>query len=234
MSKRDLRYYKSLKYKVELHFDSEENCWFARLPELGDVLADGTTPEEALRKALRLKDQVLESDYKRGLPIGEPRPEVEYSGRFLLRIPKSLHQELAEEAEREETSINRLSIQILSAELQRRKLMRDVTDEVRTSIRNLIGEETRSYFAQQFEPVTNQPLAVLQVADISQAIDLGQGAIDVIRVGQWSANWPLQHGFHGLTYWRRGRPQGERLRDLIETSQSFDRPEQEPKKEAAA
>src|SRR5918995_615019 len=106
MKKRDLQYYKDLNYKIELNFDAEDGCWYARFPELGAVLTDGKTQEEALKNVLKLKDEVLASDYNKGLPIPEPRPEVDHSGRFLLRVPKSLHKRLAEEAEREGTSIN--------------------------------------------------------------------------------------------------------------------------------
>lgn len=136
----DLSYYRSLKYKVELFFSKEDNRWFARLPELGEVLADSATPKKALEKVLKLKNEVLESDYEQGLPIPEPLPEVEYSGRFLTRVPKSLHQRLAEEAEREGTSINRLMIQLLSEALERRQNKQATTDEIRDSVRGIIQE----------------------------------------------------------------------------------------------
>ncbi len=145
MNKRDLQYYKGLNYKIELTFDSEDNCWYARLPELGDVLADGSTSDEALRKVLTLKDEILELDYKRDLPIPEPRPELDYSGRFLLRVPKSLHKKLAQEAEAEGTSINRLAIQILSEDLERRQTMRTVTDSIKTTVRDVITESCNKF-----------------------------------------------------------------------------------------
>jgi hypothetical protein len=52
---------------------------------LGDVLSDGETPEEAVKKVLNLKDEVI-ADYQRGLRIPEPQKEIEYSGKFLLRV----------------------------------------------------------------------------------------------------------------------------------------------------
>jgi predicted HicB family RNase H-like nuclease len=95
------------------------------------VLSDGATAEEAVKKVLSLKDEVIEADYKRGLKIPEPREEIEYSGRFLLRVPKSLHRDLAEEAERDGTSINRFVIQVLSAALERRKTLATVAESIK-------------------------------------------------------------------------------------------------------
>jgi len=120
MPKREVGYYKRLKYRIETFFGDEDQCWFARLPDLWDTMADGKSPEEAIRKVLKLKDQVIDIVHKTGRQIPEPRQEIEYSGRFLLRVPKSLHQKLAQEAEREGTSINRLVIQVLSEEMTRR------------------------------------------------------------------------------------------------------------------
>jgi hypothetical protein len=40
------------------------------------------------------------------MPIPEPRPEEEYSGKFVVRVPRSLHRELVETAEREGVSLN--------------------------------------------------------------------------------------------------------------------------------
>jgi antitoxin HicB len=48
----------------------------------------------------------LEVALEDGVEIPEPRDPDAFSGRFLLRIPKSLHAELAERAELEGVSLN--------------------------------------------------------------------------------------------------------------------------------
>ena len=152
-NERDLRYYKKLNYKMDVFFDEEDSRWYARLPELGAVLADGATPDEAVTKVLSLKDEVIESDFKRGLPIPEPRPVVEYSGKFLLRVPKSLHQKLADEAEREGTSINRLAIQLLSVCLDQREITKTVTHSIKTIVSGAVNECIKARFATIFSAV---------------------------------------------------------------------------------
>jgi antitoxin HicB len=48
----------------------------------------------------------LEVALEEGLPIPEPRPDEAYSGKFVVRVPRSLHRELVEMAEHEGVSLN--------------------------------------------------------------------------------------------------------------------------------
>ena len=43
-----------------------------------------------------------------GQAIPEPAPKEEYSGKFVVRLPRSLHRQLVESAEREGVSLNQL------------------------------------------------------------------------------------------------------------------------------
>ncbi len=153
MNERSLDYYKSLNYKIQVDFSSEDKCWYARIPELWDTLVDAETPGEALQKAFGLKDEILEMAYKEGRDIPLPRPDIEYSGRFLLRVPKTLHAKLASEAEREGTSINRLAIQFLSTELERRQTLRTVSDEIKSAFHDVLTTQFSGYRAPLAEPM---------------------------------------------------------------------------------
>ena len=66
----------------------------------------GDTPEEALEAILDAMQGWLEIALEKGNPIPEPRPEEDYSGKFVVRVPKSLHRKLVEEAEKEGVSLN--------------------------------------------------------------------------------------------------------------------------------
>jgi len=50
----------------------------------------------------------IEVALEEGIPVPEPRREEEYSGKFVVRLPKSLHHKLAQIAEREGVSLNSL------------------------------------------------------------------------------------------------------------------------------
>ena len=56
----------------------------------------------------------LEVAIERGLVIPEPASESQYSGRFTLRIPKTLHKKLAQHAKKENVSLNQYAIHLLS------------------------------------------------------------------------------------------------------------------------
>jgi antitoxin HicB len=48
----------------------------------------------------------LEVALEEGIPIPEPRPDEDYSGKFVVRVPRSLHRELVQRAEQEGVSLN--------------------------------------------------------------------------------------------------------------------------------
>jgi predicted HicB family RNase H-like nuclease len=56
----------------------------------------------------------IETALEDGQSIPEPRRDESYSGKFVLRVPRSLHRELAEAAERDNVSLNTFSVTALS------------------------------------------------------------------------------------------------------------------------
>jgi predicted HicB family RNase H-like nuclease len=55
------------------------------------------------------------------MDIAEPDNLDNYSGQFKLRIPKSLHKELAEQSKREGISMNQYCVYLLSRQLATNK-----------------------------------------------------------------------------------------------------------------
>ena len=56
----------------------------------------------------------LEAALQDGLGIPEPQSLRDYSGQFKLRLPKSLHQQLAEHAKQEGVSMNQYCVYLLT------------------------------------------------------------------------------------------------------------------------
>jgi hypothetical protein len=56
----------------------------------------------------------IEGEYEDGAEIPEPSYPEEYSGKFNLRLPKSLHRQLAEAAEEDGVSLNQYVITLLA------------------------------------------------------------------------------------------------------------------------
>jgi predicted HicB family RNase H-like nuclease len=120
--KKDLDYYMNLPYTIEVVPipDSEGGGFTAQLPQLGRfaVVGDGETIEEAITDLEKLKRERFSVYLKDGVKIPEPEPEKEdFSGRFLVRIPKVLHRQLVEAAKDNQTSLNQYVTYLLSTNL---------------------------------------------------------------------------------------------------------------------
>ena len=105
--------YMRLPYKMELIPDGDEGGYVVSFPELPGCLSSGETAETAILNALDAKKCWIEAALEDGLNIPEP-DQTTYSGQFKLRIPKSLHRSLAEQAKSEGISMNQYCIYLLS------------------------------------------------------------------------------------------------------------------------
>lgn len=172
-NKKSEEFYQALNYRMDVYFHPEDDCWFARLPELWGVMSDGKSPEEAVQKVQELKREMIHIAYEQEREIPEPRVEPEYSGRFLLRVPRSLHKRLADEAEREETSINRLAIQLLSSSLERRDSMAVLTDCIKSAVNDAVEEKLKSWLSSKPSLPTSEQRQVSTVFPSKHYVLLG-------------------------------------------------------------
>lgn len=112
--KKDLKYYLSLPYTVILRPD-EESVWVAKIEELDGCVAHGTTQAEAITILDEIKVAWLEEALEIGDSIPEPvNLEGLPSGKWLQRVPRSLHKKLTRLATAEEVSLNQLVTAILA------------------------------------------------------------------------------------------------------------------------
>ena len=112
-SRRDADYYLSLPYAIELR-RYEDGTWFARMPELRGCMTEGDTLGEVMEMIRDAQRAWIEACLEDGTPIPDPQPSPHYSGQFRVRLPRSLHQELAQRAEQEGTSLNQIVVSVLS------------------------------------------------------------------------------------------------------------------------
>lgn len=112
---KDLNYYMSLPYHLEIIPDKAEGGYAARFPELPGCLTCADTMTELIPMAEDAKKTWLESALADGIKIPEPKPlDREYSGQFKLRLPKSLHRLLADHAKSEGLSMNQYCLYLLA------------------------------------------------------------------------------------------------------------------------
>ena len=118
--------YMQADYQVHLHREEQngELYWVAEIPDLPGCIADGESPEEALRSLDEAKRLWVEAAIEEARPVPVPFQTEGYSGRILLRVPKSLHRRLAGRARLEDTSMNQLMVLLLSESLAPRETYR--------------------------------------------------------------------------------------------------------------
>lgn len=120
--KPSVEFYMSLNYPVEVRRLSKEEGggYLVCIPYLGRWMfaASGDTLEEALQALEEVKRDHFERLLAEGKTIPLPPPvdaeEEEYSGRFVVRIPRHLHKRLAELAQREGCSLNQYVTTLLA------------------------------------------------------------------------------------------------------------------------
>lgn len=108
MNTHTVDYYLNLPYTIEVVRDNdlEYPGWVATVAELSGCMTQADTFEELgemIDEAMRLW---LEAALEDGIEIPEPRLEADYSGKFVVRVPSSLHRALALQSEREGVSLN--------------------------------------------------------------------------------------------------------------------------------
>ncbi|MBI5886555.1 MAG: toxin-antitoxin system HicB family antitoxin [Deltaproteobacteria bacterium] len=106
MSDKDLNYYLSLNYPMNLIWDADDKVYFVEFPDLSGCMVHGTTPTSAVKLAQEVKKEWLVEALTSGISINEPKTDDDYSGKFVARLTPALHKRLAEQAAVEGRSLN--------------------------------------------------------------------------------------------------------------------------------
>ncbi len=104
--------YLSLPYtKVIKEIDDESgHYYYGRIMELDGCQSTGDTLEELDISLKEAMEGYIETKIENNMPIPMPIKDDDYSGKFVLRIPKSLHRRLAEQANAEGVSLNQYAM----------------------------------------------------------------------------------------------------------------------------
>lgn len=117
-------------YPVTLVHD-ESGEWAATIDALPGCNARGASPGEALERVADAVAAWVEAAEREGKEVPDPKSAPSYSGRLLLRMPQTLHAELARVAERERVSLNQFITDALSGALGWRAPSRESTGGTR-------------------------------------------------------------------------------------------------------
>lgn len=100
----------------------EGGGYLIEYPDLPGCLSDGETIEEALANGAEARHDWIAAMQPAGRPVPPPTVDAAeaYSGKWVLRTPKSLHRGLAERARQEGVSLNALAVAMLAQGLGQR------------------------------------------------------------------------------------------------------------------
>lgn len=108
------REYLKAPYSRVLIPDAETSTYAAKITEFPGCVAQGDTPEEAYRNLEAAAESWIEELVGMGQRVPEPSVFNQHSGRIALRLPKSLHRNAAQLAEREGTSLNQFLVSAIA------------------------------------------------------------------------------------------------------------------------
>lgn len=109
---KDFDYYMKLPYQIVIK-PSVEGGYVAYIPELEGCITQAETLSELAEMIEDAKSGWIDLALQDGKEIPEPDNE-EYSGKFNVRIPKSLHKELVVKAKSENVSLNQMTTYLLA------------------------------------------------------------------------------------------------------------------------
>ena len=111
-----LNYYMALPYSKVVTFLNDESGMYyvSEVLELPGCSSTGETEAEALESLVEAMEGYLQTKIDYNDPIPEPVTTEGFSGKFLLRLPKTLHRKLSYESQKEGVSLNQYALYKLS------------------------------------------------------------------------------------------------------------------------
>jgi predicted RNase H-like HicB family nuclease len=112
----DARDYMKLPYNYVINrVEDESGSYFhASVLEFDGCHSTGDTFEEAYFSLLEAMEGWIEAKLGNGYAVPSPLDTGKFSGKFVVRLPKTLHARLALEAEKEGVSLNQYALYKLS------------------------------------------------------------------------------------------------------------------------
>ena len=99
---------------VQEKHDESGHYFYGYILELDGCQSTGNTLDELYESLNEAMEGYLEVKLENNLPIPIPEDVEDYSGKFVVRIPKTLHKRLAVQADKEGVSLNQLALYKLS------------------------------------------------------------------------------------------------------------------------
>lgn len=87
----------------------EGGGYLIEYPDLPGCISDGETPVEAMRNGEDAKRAWIAAMRQAGRAVPPPSSDAAYSGKWVMRVPRTLHRRLSDQARRDGVSLNTLA-----------------------------------------------------------------------------------------------------------------------------
>src|SRR5208283_1293056 len=112
----------------------EPSGFHAEILEFPGCFSQGETVEEAYVNLEKVAESWIETCLSQGQEVPVPSSNLSYSGRIVLRLPRSIHQRAAQLAERDETSLNTYLVSATAAKVGAEDLYNVLTQRLEQNI----------------------------------------------------------------------------------------------------
>ena len=106
-------------FEIRTLTEKEGGGFLISYPDFNVCISDGETIEEAIANGREVLIETIAAMEEAGLPIPAPNHGSTASGKFIARIPKSLHAQLTARARAEGVSFNALVLSFLASGMAR-------------------------------------------------------------------------------------------------------------------
>ena len=145
--------------------------YVAAFPDLPGCFAQAEELGALIRLASEARAAWISGEFSDGHDIPLPTYPEEYSGKFNVRLPRSLHRRLAESAEREGASLNQHVVSLLSEGHALTRVYRriDVLEQRIAQESSVLQAEMRTMLEDVRYRATGEPLAPTRIQEIKLA-----------------------------------------------------------------
>lgn len=95
----------------------QDGTFHAEIVEFPGCIAVGDTAAEALANLESVAESWLQATIAKGLHVPEPVESTEYSGKLVVRLPKTLHKKAVYAAAREGVSLNQFIVSCIAEQV---------------------------------------------------------------------------------------------------------------------
>ncbi len=119
------------RYSFNIEWSEEDQEYLATCPSFPGLSAFGETEEEALSEGKIALLGFIETCEANNMPLPEPSVQGTFSGKFQLRLPKTLHGLAVRMAEIEDVSLNVYIADAVRARVSGEQVAKSVVEEMR-------------------------------------------------------------------------------------------------------